>query len=53
MEIINVTKSALQYIKYRILTGEFPPGEKLNERQVVELLSIRCPSQRCIQAPGK
>jgi len=46
MEILSVTKSAFQYIRARILTGEFPPGEKLNESQLVELLGISRPPLR-------
>ena len=46
MEILSVTQSAFQYIKARILTGEFPPGEKLNESQLVELLGISRPPLR-------
>jgi DNA-binding GntR family transcriptional regulator len=46
MEILSVTKSVYQYLKDRIITGELPAGQKLNENQLSSLLDISRPPLR-------
>lgn len=46
MEIIGVTRSAFQYLRVKIITGELPAGQKLNENQLSSLLDISRPPLR-------
>jgi DNA-binding GntR family transcriptional regulator len=46
MEIIGVTRSAFHYLRAKIITGELPAGQKLNENQLSSLLEISRPPLR-------
>ena len=46
MEIIGVTRSAFHYLRAKIITGELPAGQKLNENQLSSLLDISHPPLR-------
>jgi DNA-binding GntR family transcriptional regulator len=46
MEILGVTRSAYQYLRTKIITGELPAGQKLNENQLASLLDISRPPLR-------
>jgi DNA-binding GntR family transcriptional regulator len=46
MEVLNVTASALQFLRDEIITGELRPGEKLNEVTLAMKLGISRPPLR-------
>lgn len=40
MEIQNLTKRVLEYLRNRIITGELVPGQRLNENEIASRLEI-------------
>ncbi len=40
MEVQNLTKRVLEYLRNRIITGELVPGQKLNENEIASRLEI-------------
>ena len=46
MEVASVSQSAYEYIKRKILSGEYKPGEKLEERRIADELNISRPPMR-------
>jgi len=46
MEIKSVTRSIVEYLRGRIIVGEFKPGQKLNENQISAQLNISRPPIR-------
>lgn len=40
MEILGVTKIIVNYLRDRIISGEFKPGEKLNEQKISNILNV-------------
>ncbi len=46
MEILGVTKSAVEYLREKIITGELRPGQKLNEAELSSTLGISRPPLR-------
>ena len=46
MEIPGVRKSVYQYLRKKIIAGELPAGQKLNENQLASLLDISRPPLR-------
>jgi DNA-binding GntR family transcriptional regulator len=46
IEALSVTKSAVEYIRAKIITGEFQSGQKLNEIQLSSQLGISRPPIR-------
>jgi DNA-binding GntR family transcriptional regulator len=46
VEIVSVTRSAYKYLKDKIITGELPARQKINENQLSSLLEISRPPLR-------
>jgi DNA-binding GntR family transcriptional regulator len=46
MEVQSLAKSVLEYIRNRIITGEFAPGQRLNENELASMLDISRPPIR-------
>lgn len=46
MDILNVTGSVLQYLREKIIIGEFKPGQRLNEYNLSSELNISRPPLR-------
>ena len=46
MEILSVTRSTLQYLRKKIITGELKPGQRLNECGLSQELGISRPPLR-------
>ena len=40
MEVQNLTKRVLEYLRNRIITGELVPGQRLNENEIASSLEI-------------
>lgn len=46
MKVSSVTESAVQYLRDRIITGQFKPDEKLNEQKISDEIEISRPPLR-------
>jgi DNA-binding GntR family transcriptional regulator len=46
MELLSVTKSTVQFLRESIITGEFMPGQKLNEIEISSRFGISRPPLR-------
>jgi DNA-binding GntR family transcriptional regulator len=46
MEILGVTESVVKYIREKIITGEFKPGQKLNEVVISNSINVSRPPLR-------
>jgi DNA-binding GntR family transcriptional regulator len=46
MEVLSVSQSAYEYIKKKIIMGEYKPGEKLEETRIANELNISRPPLR-------
>ncbi|MBW1716676.1 MAG: GntR family transcriptional regulator [Deltaproteobacteria bacterium] len=46
MKIKSITESVTEYLRLQIITGEFAPGQKLNETELASRLNISRPPLR-------
>ena len=46
LEVQSLTKSVLEYIRNRIITGDLVPGQRLNENELASRLKVSRPPIR-------